>query len=159
MLPRIALLALFFAPFLASAQTYLACPAGGPSRCYYETAVPTTRAAPSATPVDGTVGSGMKMNFVTGAYVSLCAANGQTLSGAGTLDAYYYDLGAALWMRDPDLDLTVSVTGTSCGGAACRCQIWPDFDVAAVKGGYVLFATTGITVSAGTLTVRVGGSL
>lgn len=152
-------LALCLTPTLASAQTYLSCLTNCPARYYWETAVPTTRAAPSAAPVDGTVNSGMKLNYVTGAYVSLCAASGQTLSGAGTLAAYYYDTSVALWMRNPDLDLTVSVTATSCGGSPCRCQIWPDFPVDSSKGGYVLFATTGITVSAGTLTVRVGGSL
>lgn len=145
-------------PSIASAQTYLACSSNCPSRYYWETAVPTTRAAPSATPVDGTVNSGMKLNAVVGAYVSLCAASGQTLSGAGSLNAYYYDPGAALWMRDPDLDLSVSVGATSCAGAACRCQVWPDFAISSAKLGYVLYATNGITVSGGTLTVRVGGS-
>lgn len=161
MMTRVLLLAVLLSPLGAFAQTYLACSGTGtcPAQYYWETAVPTTRAAPSAAPVDKTVGSGMKLNYVVGAWVSLCAASGQTLSGAGSLNAYYYDPGAALWMRDPDLDLAVSVTATSCAGAACRCQVWPDFAVPGNKPGYVLFATNAVTVSAGTLTVRVGGSL
>jgi hypothetical protein len=156
---RVLALLVVLSPLASLAQTYLACSTSCPSRYYWETAVPTTRAAPSATPVDGTVGSGMKLPSVTGAFVSLCAASGQTLSGAGSLAAYYYDPAAALWMRDPDLDLDVDLTATSCGGSPCRCRVWPDFPVPANKAGYVLFATDGITVSGGTLTVRIGGSL
>ena len=159
---RILLSLALLLPGASFAQTYLSCTAGAgncPARYYWETAVPTTRAAPSATPVDNQVSSGMKLNSVTGAWISLCAISGQTLSGAGTLDAYYYDMGAALWMRDPDLDRTVTVTATSCAGSPCRCQVWPDFPVDSSKGGYVLFATNGVTVSSGTLTVRIGGSL
>lgn len=153
-------LAVVFAfPGVAAAQTYLSCSSNCPGRYYWETDVPTTRAAPSSAPVDYTVGSGLKLNQITGAYISLCAEEGETLSGAGTLDAYYYDVSAALWMRNPDIDLTVTVTATSCAGSPCRCQIWPDFPVDSKKGGYTLFATNGITVSGGTLTVRIGGSL
>lgn len=156
---RVLLLAMLLSPLGAFAQSYLACSSNCPSRYYWENGVSGTRSAPSSAPVDGTVGSGMKLNYVVGAWISLCAASGQTLSGAGTLDAYYYDPAAALWMRDPDLDLAVSVTATSCAGSACRCQVWPDYDIPANKAGYVLFATHGVTVSSGTLTVRVNGSL
>lgn len=156
---RTLLILVVLLPGLSFAQTYLSCSANCPGRYYWETAVPTTRAAPSAAPVDYTVGSGLKLNQVTGAYISLCAAEGETLSGAGTLDAYYYDVSASLWMRDPDIDLSVTVTATSCAGSPCRCQIWPDFPVDSKKAGYTLFATNGITVSGGTLTVRIGGSL
>ena len=152
-------LAALLAPALASAQTFATCSSGCPARYYWETAVPTTRAAPSAAPVDGTVGSGMKLTYVKGAWIELCAASGQTLSGAGSLQAYYYDPAIALWTRNPSLDLAVTVASTSCGGAACRCQTWGDLAVGASKSGYVLFATSGITVSAGTLAVYVNGSL
>jgi hypothetical protein len=156
----IVVVALFAIPGIAEAQpTYLACTTMCPAKYYWETA-PLTRAAPSATPVQGTVGAGMALSQVAGAWISVCAASGQTLSGAGTLDAYYYDPYAALWMRDPDLDLTVTVTATSCGGSPCRCQVWPDFQIGAGKGGTVLFATKSITVSGGTtVVVRVNGSL
>lgn len=152
-------LALAFLPTIAFGQTYLACSSNCPSRYYWETA-PLTRTAPSATPVDGTVGSGLKLSLVVGGYISVCAASGQTLAGAGTLDAYYYHPGAALWMRNPGLDLTISVTATSCAGSPCRCQIFPDFSVGAPKAGYILYATNGVTVSGGTtVVVRVDGSL
>lgn len=145
----------WLAPSEADAQpTYLACSTGCPPRYYWETA-PLTRTAPSAVPVDGTVGSGMKLTYVTGAWISVCAASGQTLSGAGTLDAYFFDPAAGLWMRNDDLDLSVTVTA-----ATYRCQVWPDFAVSASKAGYVLYATNGITVSGGTtVVVRVSGSL
>lgn len=156
----LAMIVVLLTPVAVLAQpTYLSCSSNCPSRYYWETA-PLTRAAPSAAPVDGTVGSGMKLNSIVGGWIELCAASGQTLSGAGTLDAYYYDLAAALWFRNPLLDLAVSVTATSCAGSPCRCQIFPDLPVAAVKGGYILYATNGVTVSGGTtVVVRVDGSL
>lgn len=78
---------LCIAPSVALAQpTYLACTSNCPSKYYWETA-PLTRAAPSAAPVQGTVGAGMLLTSVSGAYISLCAASGQTLAGAGTLQA------------------------------------------------------------------------
>ena len=139
--------------------TYLACTSNCPAKYYWETA-PLTRAAPSATPVQGTVGAGMLLTNVKGAWISVCAESTRTLSGAGALNAYYYDPAVALWLRDPDLDLAITVTGTSCAGSGCRCQVWPDFLIAAGKGGYVLYATNSITVSGGTtVVVRVGGSL
>lgn len=155
------LAAFFLLPAVASAQTYLGCSGSScPARYYWETDVPTTRAAPSAAPVDGTVGSGMKLNLVKGAWVELCAATGQTLGGAGTLEAYYYDPAVGLpWMRNPDLDLTVDLSATSCGGSPCRCRIWLDLPSGAIKPGYFLYATNGITVSGGLLTARIGGAL
>lgn len=103
-----------------------------------------TRAAPT------TNIQGVTLANVRGFRVAVCAESAQTLSGAGVLHAYLYNAKAGLWMRNPSLDLTVSVTATSCAGAACRCQAWPDQRVPVVLGHRVLYATSGVTVSGGT---------
>lgn len=109
-----------------------------------------TRAAPSA------VTDGMFLKDVVGYRLTVCAASGQTLSGAGALRAWYYSYESGVWGRNPTLDQTITVTATSCAGAACRCQTFPDFEVVANQGGRVLFATDAVTVSGGTTaTVRI----
>lgn len=107
-----------------------------------------TRAVPSvATDSDWVSLSGIK-SF----RLSVCADSGQTLSGAGALHAYVR--GAAAPLRNPSLDVNVTVTATSCAGAACRCQVFPDFSTAVGIGSF-MFASSGITVSAGTVTVKI----
>jgi hypothetical protein len=94
----------------------------------------------------------MGLHGVTGYRVSVCATSGQTLSGSGYLRAYAYHPEAALWMRNPSLDYTVSASGV-------RCQVFPDLAVAAQPADWrVLFAADSITVSSGsTVTVRIDG--
>lgn len=101
-----------------------------------------TRAAPS------TSSEGISMSQVTGFKLSVCATTGNTLSGAGSLKAYLYNPVAALWMRNPALDVNVTATGE-------RCQVFPDFTVSApaITGGdpyRALWGTSSVTVSAGT---------
>lgn len=101
-----------------------------------------TRAAPSvSTPKDWVSLSGAKA-----IRVSVCADSG-TLSGAGSLNAYVKGSAAAL--RNPGLDQAISVTTTSCAGAACTCEIFPDIEVAVGVGEFT-FALNGLTASAGT---------
>lgn len=104
-----------------------------------------TAAAPSAS-TDGMDSTGIK-----GYRVTLCATSGNTLSGAGTLHAYYFSVPAGgLWTRNPGLDLPVTVTATSCAGAACRCQTFPDLEAQSKIKGRVKWATSAVTVSGGT---------
>lgn len=91
------------------------------------------------------VTEGLDLNDVEGFRVTVCAASGQTLSGAGSMQAYLWDNDLGLWARNPDLDFNVTAT--------TRCQVSPDFQVM-VAAGRVYFAATGVTVSSGTLTVQ-----
>jgi len=103
----------------------------------------------SAAPVSNAEGMGLKS--VRGYRVSACAATGQTLSGAGTLQAYWCDAISGLCMRNKDLDLSVSASGV-------QCQVWADFQVGQVTQNLdsVVFAASSVTVSGGaTLTVRI----
>lgn len=105
-----------------------------------------TRAAPSAAT------EGMLLTRVAGYRVSICAASGQTLSGAGSLQAYYFDPAREVWIRNPTLDRSVTVSGS-------RCQAFPDATTL-VRFGRVLYATSSVTVSGGTtVTVRIDAYL
>lgn len=103
-----------------------------------------TRAAPTLStegePLNGDAGA------VYSYRLTLCAPAGQTLSGAGTIDLWYYNTATA-WSIDPGLVLTASVSGK-------RCQTFPDVPVGPPTGRF-LAAPNGITTSSGTtVTVR-----
>lgn len=108
-----------------------------------------TRAAPTAS------SDGMALDNLAGYRVSVCAESGQTLSGSGNLRAYLYHGDVGLWMRNPALDLAVSVSGA-------RCQVFPDIEPAAREIGEnhrVLYAADTVGVSGGTtVTVRIDGA-
>lgn len=121
---------------------------------YFSEAQALTRAVPtSASFVSGTA---LRLDNLNGYSIMLCAASGQTLSGAGSLQAYKFDDRRGLVSRNPSRDLPVTVTSTSCQGAACRCQNWDDVPLADGLG-WALFAATGVTVSSGTVTVFYSG--
>lgn len=84
--------------------------------------------------------------------VYVCAdTSARTLSGAGSLRAFYKHDSTGLVMRNPSLDLNISVASTgatSCDGAACRCQVFSDMKTSGV--GAVYFMADGVTTSAGT---------
>lgn len=114
-----------------------------------------SRAVPVAADFDATNTDGSRKALsLAGAskfQVSVCAASGQTLSGAGTLNAYLYDRTRQKVKRNPAIDLTVTVTATSCQGAACRCQQFPVQEAANIPAGDALiYATSAVTVSSGT---------
>lgn len=101
-----------------------------------------TRAEPSvSTPKDWISLSGVKAFRV-----SVCADSG-TLSGAGALEAYLK--GSVHPIRNKGLDQPITVTATSCNGAACECQGFPDIEVAVGVGEFA-FVLNGLTASAGT---------
>lgn len=93
---------------------------------------------------------GMGLSGVKGYRVSVCAESGQTLAGTGNLRAWLYNPDAGLWMRNPALDLAITVT--------VRCQVFPDVRVAAELEHRVLYANDTVGVSGGTTaTMRVDG--
>jgi len=71
----------------------------------------------------------------------------RTLSGAGSLVGYIYDESVAAWVQCPELTQTVTTSGVR--RAAYNYTV-----AGAARGTRVQFATSSITVSAGT-TVRV----
>lgn len=136
---RYLLLLLLFLPSLASAQD----PVGTVRRWAEPQAL--TRAAPTTSCL-AAVPEGMDLRGVRGYRLMIEADSGQTLSGAGNLRAWYYDFAVGAWNRSPALDMAVTLTATRRQGYA---------DVATlVRSGCVLYAADGVTVSGGTVTVR-----
>jgi hypothetical protein len=99
-----------------------------------------TRVAPTTDATEG-----LNLDGLKGFRVCVAAASAQTLSGAGTLDAYLYDYNTARWAINPGLALTQSTSGV-------RDRCFPDQRVS-VPTGRVLYAANGITVSGGTTVV------
>jgi len=107
-----------------------------------------TRADPSAAD-DGVSLISSTAAPIRGYMLSVCAASGQTLSGAGYLRAWVYSALAAAWMRNTALDEQVNLSGKPC-------QAFPDRRPGYLKLRRVLYAADGITVSGGTtVTVRI----
>lgn len=93
---------------------------------------------------------GMGLYGVTSYRLTACAASGQTLSGAGTLQAYGFNSAENVWVRNPGLDQSVTASGK-------QCQAFPDFLVG-IQYGRVRFVSSGVTVSGGsTLDVLLDG--
>lgn len=67
------------------------------------------------------------------------------LSGAGTMQAWYYHGLTGQWTRDPTLDKDISVTSTSCAGGPCSCETFPD-DAVGGQFDRVKFVPSGVTV-------------
>ena len=105
------------------------------------TASPVTKAAPTL------VTEGMSLDMVDGFRVMISSAAATTLSGAGTLNAYLWDNDIDEWVRNPDLDISVSTSGV-------RRFVYADQEVK-VPSGRVYYAATGITFSGGTAGVTV----
>jgi hypothetical protein len=83
--------------------------------------------------------------------VRLCAASGQTLSGAGTLDVYLYDEDDGLWSLAPLSEIEVPA---DCASKRC-CEVLEDRDVL-VGFGRVAVVPNAVTVSAATtLSVKI----
>lgn len=108
-----------------------------------------TRSAPTVSCLAASGAEGIDFRGVRGYYVRIEADSGQTLSGAGTLQAWRYDFGEGAWARVPDLDRTIpaGASGMRRYGFSDRINYDPS--------GCFLFAASGVTVSGGTVTVRI----
>lgn len=92
--------------------------------------------------------AGIPLTSLKSIQVAVSADSGATLSGAGTLQAYFYDATFARWARVPALDLAVST-------ASVRDLAFESFAVTGERSGArIAFVPAAVTVSAGT-TVRV----
>lgn len=97
--------------------------------------------------------AGMALNNTAYFTLTVCAATGQTLLGAGSMDAYVYKFNAAggtgAWTRAKGLDKAIDVTSTSCAGAACQCDTFADVQTG-FRGDRIRYVPDGVTVSGGT---------
>ncbi len=84
---------------------------------------------------------GFDLNGATSFKVTVSSTTGQTLNGAQTLNAYYYNGSTERWGTNPDLDLTRTITGV-------RDTTWGDQDVKVPKGRFYLLPNT-CTISGG----------
>ena len=126
----------------ASLSTTVAQPTGNPNASltsgYLSSAIP----------------GALKLNGCTGYRITLTADGSAAarLSGAGTVDIYYWPDGFAVaqpWPINLGLVETVSVTATSCASAPCKSQVFPDRVTTGLNGGWIYAAPNGVTVSAG----------
>ena len=105
---------------------------------------------PSGTSVGVSIDSAMAVQ------VTLSADSGQTLSGAGALECYYYSPIAALWSRLKSWDLSVATEGITAGTyRACTfTSNTPGFGQPVIhRGGRLAWVPNGVTISAGGCTV------
>ncbi len=96
-----------------------------------------TRAAPTLAT------EGQALKDFTALTVVLEAESGQTLSGAGSLHAYFYDIDVGAWVRMPDLDLLVTASGV-------RRVAYSAFQVIGPRNSRIMFACNAVTASGGT---------
>lgn len=126
------------------------CPAGSGSNCVAAqscSAGSCTGTAPTTSSTQGLSTSGL-----TAFSLAICAVSGQTLSGAGSMQAYVYRYGTGLWARAPALDQPVPA---SC--ASNRCCAFADM-ATGVQTDRVYFMASAVTVSSGsTLDVMLDG--
>lgn len=103
----------------------------------------------------GIASNGASLNGVTGYRVQICPVAGQTISGAGTMDAYFCDSRLQSCSKTP-LNAQPVTAATTSGNP---CYSWKDFIVPYVSGNAqdtVEFVANGVTVSGGaTLTERI----
>lgn len=127
-----------------------------------------TTAPSTLNPLVTVPATALRLSGFTGYRVTLCAATGQTLSGAGSLQVYYWSPsmpvsvlcaagGACNWSRSLVLDETVSVTATSCNGAPCQCQTFGDHRTSGMGEGFIMVVPNGVTVSGGLVNEAIEG--
>lgn len=99
-------------------------------------------------------GVGMPMVSVSGYVVSVCADEGHTLSGAGTLEAYVY----APWLPDVSHSALGDLDIADVWKSGQRCLHFPDLPVYFRGARKVMYRANGVTVSGGTgLSVYING--
>lgn len=103
---------------------------------------PCTGSAPSAN-TDGATLAQMRAIAIR-----LCAASGQTLSGAGTLEVYFMDEVDELWSIVPELELTVDASA-----ASKRCTMVLSDREMPLGTGRVAVVPSAVTLSGGDLTI------
>lgn len=108
--------------------------------------VPTAACAATRT---GTSATGLLLQECQAYYVCAEAASGQTLSGAGSLDAYFFDPEDEVQTREPGADEDLAA---DCAGNRRCC--FPQREVKQASAGCAYWNPSGVTTSGG-VTVRV----
>jgi len=93
---------------------------------------------------------GFSVSAHTGYQLVVAAASGQTLSGAGALRCFVYDLFVHDWARCPDFDWTVPAGAASFRW--CASKVFPNVTP---RKGQISYIANGVTVSAGTIVVYI----
>lgn len=109
---------------------------------------PFTGTAPSATQCayqrDGTDTTGLRLSDCSSYYVCAAAASGQTLSGAGTLSAYFHDEVTPSWTRASGSDETIPAAASG-----NRYYCFPQRVTQVSSAGCGYWIPTGVTTSGG----------
>jgi hypothetical protein len=161
----------------ALAQTLIPCLGMCPERYYFE-AQPCSAGTCSRTaapvPAEFSKGAGLGLSAYEGVQVTVCAAPGFTLSGAGTLRWWVWEP----WMPNDvtstpafDLNMADADRGTGCsysmaadgtittgGTVRCRCLRFADWKVGGFSSRRLMLQAVGVTASGGSqIEVRMVG--
>lgn len=101
-----------------------------------------TNAAPTVNPLNHNIG--LRLKQAGGYRITVCANDGGTLGGTGTVDVYYWSVtkdGPDRWSKNDQLKETVTLSTT--------CQTFADHAVPASVDGFIEASANGITNSAG----------
>ena len=150
-----ALILLF--PVVALATWLPALPEAPGNRSVYEvqgTTSPVTRTVPTLAGDGATAGMALNnpqlpanQTGLAGVAVTVCAATGTTLSGAGTIEFYVYDPALPEWSYWVDGSKTVTASGS-------RCQTFDGIWIPVARG-QVMAIAKGVTFSSGSAGVTV----
>jgi len=104
---------------------------------------------------DAAATDGASLRSASGWDVYVEADSGQTLSGAGTLQAYWYSDNQARWMRAPDFDITIPAAAASNRGYYALAGSPGKGIPVLVQSGRIGYAPNGVTVSSGGVTIYI----
>ncbi len=131
---------LVLVPAVALAQMAVSSVAVGPAAATTQTAGSAAGNVPTAAADGVVIGSTNKLRIV------LSAASGQTLSGAGTLRVWFYDVGLARWVKNQNVSFTVTQS-------AVRDAVFENLDLGGGPTQRVYIEAVSVTSSGGALTV------
>lgn len=128
--------------WLVSALFATSAIAGFYTASYSDTQTCTAGSCTGSAPTSAAVGANLA--WVDGFRLRVCAAAGQTLSGAGTMQAYLCDAVKQACYRNSGLDQAVTTSGV-------QCVTFPDFKATYITelADTVEFVASGVTVSGG----------
>ena len=104
---------------------------------------------------DAAATDGASLRSASGWDVYVEADASQTLSGAGTLLAYWYSDNQARWFRAPDFDITVPAAAASNRGYYPLAGSPGKGIPVIVQSGRIGYAPNGVTVSSGAVTIYI----
>jgi hypothetical protein len=112
-------------------------------------------AASATQAFDAAATDGASLRSASGWDVYVEADSGQTLSGTGTLQAFWFSDNQQRWMRAPDFDITVPASAASNRGYYALAGSPGKGIPVLVQGGRIGYAPNGVTVSSGGVTIYI----